>query len=129
MIPWKPIGATLALALVFATTLSAQHIGFTRTVIEKQDLSVGGREIVQSIVAIPAGMIAGRHTHPGEEVGYLLEGTLTLVVDGKPPKTVKAGESYFVPAGAIHDGMAEGAVKLFATHIVESGRPLARPAQ
>ena len=129
MIRCKPAAATLALALVFATTLSAQHIGFTRVVIEKRDLSVAGREVVQSVVDIPAGMIAGRHTHPGEEVGYVLEGTLTLVVDGKPPTTVKAGESYFVPAATIHDGKAEGAVKLLATHIVEKSKPFATPAQ
>ena len=125
MIRWKPAAATFALAVLFATTLNAQYVGFTRTVIEKQDLSVAGREVVQSVVDIPAGMIAGRHTHAGEEVGYVLEGTLTLVLDGKPPQTVKAGESYFIPAGAIHDGRAEGAVKLLATHIVERGKPLA----
>lgn len=129
MIRWKPAAATLALALVLATTLNAQDIGFTRMVIEKRDLSVAGREVVQSVVEIPAGMIAGRHTHAGEEVGYVLEGTLTLVVDGKPPKTVKAGESYFVPPGAIHDGMAESVVKLLATHIVEKSKPLATPVQ
>jgi quercetin dioxygenase-like cupin family protein len=128
MIRWKPAAATLALAVLFAGSLSAQYIGFTRMIIERQDLSVAGREIVQSVVEIPAGMHAGRHTHPGEEVGYVLEGTLTLMVDGKPAQTVKAGESFFVPAGTIHDGKALAAVKVLSTHIVEKGQPLATPA-
>jgi quercetin dioxygenase-like cupin family protein len=129
MIRWKPAIAMLALALLCATTLSAQQPGFKRTVVQKQDLSAAGREVVQAVAEIPAGMNAGRHTHPGEEVGYVLEGTLTLMVDGKPAQTVKAGESFFVPAGTIHDGKAEGAVKVLATYIVEKGKPLATPAQ
>ena len=129
MTRWKPAVATLALALLFATTLSAQQPGFKRTVIQKQDLSVAGREVVQAVAEIPAGMNAGRHTHPGEEIGYVLEGTLTLMVEGKPPLTVKQGESFFVPAGTIHDGKAEGAVKVLATYVVEKGKPLATPAQ
>ena len=99
MMRWKPAVATLTLALLFATTLGAQQPGFKR------------------------------HTHPGEEIGYVLEGTLTLMVDGKPPLTVKQGESFFVPAGTIHDGKAEGAVKVLATYVVEKGKPLATPAQ
>ena len=129
MTRWKPAAATLVLALLFATTLSAQQPGFKRTVVQKQDLSLSGHEVVQAVAEIPAGMNAGRHTHPGEEVGYVLEGTLTLMVDGKPAQTVKAGESFFVPAGTIHDGKAEGAVKVLATYIVEKGKPLATPAQ
>jgi quercetin dioxygenase-like cupin family protein len=131
MTRWKPVVATLALALLFATTLSAQQPGFKRTVIQKQDLSMAGREVVQAVAEIPAGMNAGRHTHPGEEVGYLIEGSLTLMVEGKPPVTVKPGESFFVPAGVVHDGKAEGSgvAKVLATYIVEKGKPLASPAQ
>jgi quercetin dioxygenase-like cupin family protein len=131
MTRWKPVVATLVLALLFATTLNAQQPGFKRTVIQKQDLSVAGREVVQAVAEIPGGMNAGRHTHPGEEVGYLLEGSLTLMVEGKPPVTIKPGESFFVPAGVVHDGRAEGSgvVKVLATYIVEKGKPLASPAQ
>jgi quercetin dioxygenase-like cupin family protein len=131
MTRWKPIAATLALALLFATTLSAQQPGFKRTVVQKQDLSVAGREVVQAVAEIPAGMAAGKHTHPGEEIGYVLEGSLTLMVEGKPPVTVKAGESFFVPPGTVHDGKNEGAstAKVLATYVVEKGKPLASPAQ
>jgi len=131
MTRWKPAVATFALALLFATTLSAQQPGFKRTVIQKQDLSAAGREVVQAVAEIPVGMNAGRHTHPGEEVGYLLEGSLTVMVEGKPPLVVKPGESFFVPAGVVHDGKAEGTspAKVLATYIVEKGKPLASPAQ
>jgi quercetin dioxygenase-like cupin family protein len=131
MTRWKPVVATLVLALLCAGVLNAQQPGFKRTVIQKQDLSVAGREVVQAVAEIPGGMNAGRHTHPGEEVGYLLEGSLTLMVEGKPPVTIKPGESFFVPAGVVHDGRAEGSgvVKVLATYIVEKGKPLASPAQ
>ena len=121
MTRWKPVAATL----------NAQQPAFKRTVIQKQDLSVSGREVVQAVAELPPGVAAGRHTHPGEEVGYLMEGTLTLMVEGKPPVIVKAGESFFVPAGVVHDGKNEGSAtaKVLATYIVEKGKPLASPAQ
>jgi quercetin dioxygenase-like cupin family protein len=131
MTRWKPVAATLVLALLFATTLSAQQPGFKRTVVQKQDLSVAGREVVQAVAEIPGGMAAGKHTHPGEEIGYVLEGSFTLLVEGKPPLTVKAGDSFFVPAGTVHDGKNEGPgmAKVLATYVVEKGKPLASPAQ
>ncbi|MBI4247284.1 MAG: cupin domain-containing protein [Candidatus Rokubacteria bacterium] len=58
--------------------------GPKRTILQKSDASAPGREVVQVLVEIPAGARSGNHTHPGEEVGYVLEGTLVLTVDGKP---------------------------------------------
>ena len=126
MTRWKPIAATLGLALIFAAILSAQQPAFKRTVVQKQDLSVPGREVVQAVAEIPAGVAAGKHTHPGEEVGYVMEGSLVLMIEGKPPLVVKPGESFFVPAGVVHDGKAEGSspAKVLATYIVEKGKPL-----
>jgi quercetin dioxygenase-like cupin family protein len=71
----------------------------------------------------------GRHTHPGPESGFVLEGEFVLLIDGQPEKTVKVGESYQVPSGAIHDGRtgSKGA-KVIATYVVEKGKPLASPA-
>jgi len=70
-----------------------------------------------------------RHTHPGPESGYMLEGDFMLLVEGQPDKPLKAGESYQVPAGAIHDGKAgEKGGKVIATYVVEKGKPLASPA-
>jgi quercetin dioxygenase-like cupin family protein len=131
MTRWKPVVATLVLAVLVTGTLNAQQPAFKRTVVQKQDLSMPGREVVQAVAEIPAGVAAGRHTHPGEEIGYVLEGALTLLVEGKPPVTVKAGESFFVPPGVVHDGKNEsGAMaKVLATYVVEKGKPLASPAQ
>ena len=66
------------------------------------------------------------HTHPGEEIIYVLEGTLEYQIEGKPPVRVKAGDVLFVPAGAIHAaknvGTGNGAE--LATYVVEKGKPL-----
>jgi quercetin dioxygenase-like cupin family protein len=74
---------------------------------------------------------AGKHTHPGEELGYVLEGTLLLEVAGQPPRTLKAGEAFFIPAGTVHDGknVGSGPAKVLATYIVEKGKPVASPAK
>ena len=75
------------------------------------------------------GGAAGRHTHPGMETGYVLEGELELVLDGKPPMKIKAGESYQIPEGAVHDAKAgDKPFKVLAVYIVKAGEPLAKPA-
>ena len=95
-------------ALVFlgvflaAATSSAQQPGFSRTVIQRGDLSTPGREVVSAIAEFEPGATVGPHTHPGEEAGYLLEGTLVFEQTGKPTVTLKAGETFFVPAGTVH---------------------------
>ena len=77
------------------------------------------------------GVAARRHTHPGEELGYVLEGTLVLEVEGQPPVTLKAGDVFFVPAGVVHDGrnVGSGPAKVLATYIVERGKPVAMPVK
>jgi quercetin dioxygenase-like cupin family protein len=130
----KPLAVAAVLALgtglLGGETIDAQTPAFKRTVVQKQDLSVAGREVVQAVAEIPAGVAAGRHTHPGEEIGYVLEGTLTLMVEGKPPVVVKAGEGFFVEAARVHDGKNEGSgtAKIVSTYVVEKGKPLASPA-
>ena len=78
---------------------------------------------------IPPGVRVGKHTHPGEEVAYILEGTLVLEVEGKGRGNLKAGDVFFVEAGRPHDGWNEGrgTTKVLATYIVEKGKPLATP--
>ncbi|MGY3616341.1 quercetin dioxygenase-like cupin family protein [Bradyrhizobium sp. USDA 10063] len=77
----------------------------------------------------PAGGAAGRHTHPGAETGYVLDGELELVIDGQPPKTIKAGESYQIPPGAIHDAKAgDKPFKVLGVYVAQAGEPLAKPA-
>ena len=80
-------------------------------------------------VAVP-GLAAGRHTHFGTETGYVAEGSASLEIEGETPKLLKAGDSYVIPAGKVHDAKTVGdkPVKVIATYIVEKGKPLATPA-
>lgn len=83
-----------------------------------------------AIAEVPAGGASGRHSHPGIETGYVLEGELELLIDGKPPMKLKAGDSYQIPEGAVHDAKASGdkAMKVLGVYIVKAGEPLAKPA-
>jgi quercetin dioxygenase-like cupin family protein len=87
--------------------------------------------VVSAIAEFEPGATVGRHTHPGEEAGYLLEGTLVFEQAGKPTVTLKAGETFFVPAGTVHDATNKGSsrARVLATYIVEKGKPLATPAK
>jgi len=111
--------------------LNAQQPGFTRKLMQDQILSVQGRHAVVALAEFIPGGAAGKHTHPGEELGYVVEGTLQLEIEGKPPITLKAGEVFFVPAGLVHDGKNVGAgpAKVLATYIVEIGKPVATPVK
>jgi len=121
---------TLSLLLIatggFALYVArAQQPGTKRTDLQRQDLSAPGREVVQVRVDFDPGYVAPRHTHPGEEIIYVLEGTLEYQIDGKPV-TVKHGDVLFIPAGTIHTaknvGSSNGAE--LATYVVEKGKPL-----
>jgi quercetin dioxygenase-like cupin family protein len=104
----------------------AQDAVPTRTDLQRHDLSVPGREVVQVIVGFAPGVIAPRHTHPGDEVIYVLEGLIEYQMEGKQPVTLKAGEVLFIPAGTIHSAKNVGSGKgaELATYIVEKGKPL-----
>jgi len=82
--------------------------------------------MVQVRVEIDPGTASPRHTHPGEEIIYVLEGTLEYEVEGKPPVTLKAGDVLFIPAGTIHaaKNVGTGRGAELATYIVEKGKPL-----
>jgi quercetin dioxygenase-like cupin family protein len=105
--------------------LSAQQPGTRRTELQRHDLSAPGREVIQVRVDFDPGFVAPRHTHPGEEIIYVLEGTLKYQIAGKP-MTVKPGDVLFVPAGTIHSvkniGSSNGSE--LATYVVEKGKPL-----
>ena len=85
-----------------------------------------GREVIQSWVDISPEAPFIRHTHPGEEIVYVIEGVLEYRVEGKPPVTLKAGEVLFIPAGAVHGvtNVGSGNAAELATYIVEKGKPL-----
>jgi quercetin dioxygenase-like cupin family protein len=71
----------------------------------------------------------GRHTHFGPELGYVMEGGMTLLVEGKPPLVLNPGDSYQIPAGVVHDARTgDKAAKILAVYVVEKGKPLATPA-
>ena len=123
--------AAISLALLCATgALLAQASGLTRTVVGRADVSVPGREAVVARVEVAPGAKAGRHTHPGDEISYVLEGEATLLIDGEAQRVVKAGESFVVPAGVVHDAHNAGSTptKLVGVYVVEKGKPLASPA-
>lgn len=126
----KSILAASLGVMALAGAVLAQQAGFTRTALQTQDLSAPGRVAVQARAEFEPGVAAGRHTHPGEELGYVMEGQLELRIDGQAPRIVKAGETFFVPAGLVHDGVNTGAgkAKVLATYIVEKGKPVATPA-
>ena len=104
----------------------AQQPGVKRTDLQRHDLSVPGREVVQVRVDLDPGVAFGKHRHPGEEIIYVIEGSLEYEVEGKPPMTLKAGEVLFIPAGTIHaaKNVGTGNAAEIATYVVEKGKPL-----
>jgi quercetin dioxygenase-like cupin family protein len=104
----------------------AQAPGVTRTDLQRHDLSAPGREVVQVRVDFAPGVAVPRHSHPGEEIVYAIEGAMEYRLDGKPPVTLKAGEVLFIPAGSIHavKNVGSDPAAELATYIVEKGKPL-----
>jgi quercetin dioxygenase-like cupin family protein len=94
--------ASLAL-IVLAGAVLAQNSGITRTVVAKADVSVPNREGIVARVELTPGAAVGWHTHPGEELSYVTDGELTLVVAGQPSRKVLAGEGFVIPAGVVHN--------------------------
>jgi quercetin dioxygenase-like cupin family protein len=127
----RAIVVAAVLAGLSAATLYAQQAGFTRKMLQDHDVGVSDRHAVQVFVEFVPGGSVGKHTHPGEELGYVLEGTLQLEIAGQPARTLKAGEAFFIPAGVVHDGknIGSGPAKVLATYVVEKGKPVASPAQ
>ena len=120
------IGALLIVGILVLDAAQAQQSGTRRTNLQRHELSAPGREVVQVRVEFDPGYAFPKHTHPGEEIVYVLEGELEYQVEGKPAATYKAGDVLFIPAGAIHSvknvGSGNGAE--LATYVVEKGKPL-----
>lgn len=121
--------ATLAVVCTHTVTHAQQAPTVKRTVLLQHDTSVPGYEAVLVAVEIPAGGREGRHTHPGLAMIHVEEGTLTLDYEGKPTASYKAGDSFFVEAGKVHEGMNKGTttVKAIATFVIEKGKPVTTP--
>src|SRR6266850_4985100 len=119
--------AGLIVAGMLALPMAQAQLSGTRRIdLQQHDLSAPGREVIQARVEIDPGVTAPRHSHPGEEIIYVLEGTLEYQLDGKPPVTLKAGDVLFIPAGTIHaaKNVGSGPGAELATYVVEKGKPL-----
>jgi quercetin dioxygenase-like cupin family protein len=125
-------GMTAALLMALLVRADAQApVPFKRTVLQQGDLSAPGREAVMALAEIQSGAASGRHTHPGEEIAYVLAGPLVLEIDGKPAKTLQTGEVFMIPAGTVHNARnaGTGLAKVLATYVIEKGKPVATPVQ
>jgi quercetin dioxygenase-like cupin family protein len=116
--------------VLLASAVFAQNPGIKRTVVQQGDVSFPGHEAIIAHVEIAPGASAGRHTHFGEEISYVIDGEGELLIDGKPARKIKTGDGFIVPAGAIHDAHNTGSkpLVLAAVYYVEKGKPLATPA-
>ena len=119
--------ATVMLAAGLHSPLAAQPrpSGTTRTDLQRHDLSVEGWETLQALVSFEPGASFPRHSHPGEEIIYVTQGTIEYEVAGRPV-TVKAGDVLFIPYGVVHaaKNVGEGPAAELATYILEKGKPL-----
>ena len=98
-----------------------------RTEIQHQPSSIPGREIVQVLTEIPVGVESGWHTHPGEEVGYILAGRVQMEIQDQPTLLLNAGDGFLIPPGTRHNAtdLGPGTGRMLSTYIVEVGLPLA----
>ena len=119
------VAVLMVAAAVALHGVHAQVPGATRTELQRHDLSVPGREVIQVRVELAPGVAFPGHTHPGEEIIYVIEGTWAYEIAGKPV-TAKPGDTLFVPSGTIHSAknIGNGTAAELATYIVEKGRPL-----
>jgi quercetin dioxygenase-like cupin family protein len=128
--------AALMLVLAATTAASAQVMTppagkepITRTPLQKTEYPDGHFTYVMMVEIVPNGT-AAPHTHPGIETSYILEGDLTLTIQGQPPRKLKAGDSFTIPPHAVHTGTAgDKGMKLIGIFVVDKTKPLASPAQ
>ncbi len=132
---WNGIARYVVAAVMLAAGISGlnaqQAPAVKRNVVLKQDMEIPGREAIMAFVELPPGSAEGRHTHPAEVFGFVLEGTVSLEREGQPTVTLKAGDVFTIPAGKIHQGANPGSTtaKLAAVFVAEKGKPLTTQAQ
>src|SRR5580704_18069117 len=113
-----------------AYVMSAWHLLASKlklTEIQHSPSSIPGRDIVQVLTEIPVGVESGWHTHPGEEVGYIVAGTVEMAVHGRPTLTLQPGDGFLIPPRIPHNArdLGPGTGHMLSTYIVEAGQPLA----
>lgn len=111
---------------IISSNVSAQKTGIKRTNLQQHDLSIAGHETLQARIDFEPHTAFGKHSHPGEEVIYVLEGSLEYQINDDNPVTLKAGEVLFIPAGVVHSARNNSNAKAseLATYIVEKGKPI-----
>jgi len=127
-----------ALALMLAASAASAQVmtpppgakePITRTPLQRSEYPDGHYTYIMMVEIVPNG-VAAPHTHPGLETSYILEGDLTLTIQGQPPRKLKAGDSFSVPPHAVHTGTAgEKGMKLIGVFVVDKTKPIASPAQ
>ena len=125
---FSTLGLVALIVLTISYPAAAQTSGIKRTELQRHDLGVTGREAVQVRIDFNPGVAFAKHSHPGEEIIYVIEGLLEYQVEGKPPVTLKAGEVLFIPAGVIHaaKNVGKGNGAELATYVVEKGKPIVK---
>jgi quercetin dioxygenase-like cupin family protein len=127
--------AGLALAVLAVTShlpsAEAEPAGFKRVELQRHDVSTPDREAVLARAEFAPGAVTPKHTHPGEEIAYVIEGEIAVEIEGKPAVKLKAGDSFFVPAGQAHlaRNIGKTAAAVVSTYVVEKGKPLATPVK
>ena len=135
-IQMKTMATMMATVVIAGSALMAQAAhaqmplqmqGLSRTDILKSDFSVPGREVLQVKVDFEEGVESPKHAHPGEEIAFVLEGTLEYRIEGRPTVTLNVGDAVFIPAGAMHvaKNVGTGKASELATYLVQKGKPLA----
>ena len=119
-----------AVLSLLAPAARAEPPAVKRTIVQKHDLRLPGQEGVVALVELPPGAREGRHLHPAEVLGYVIEGQFTMEVEGSPPLQVGPGGAFYVPAGKIHEGSNAGTatVRVVAVFVADKGPPLTSKA-
>jgi quercetin dioxygenase-like cupin family protein len=123
----KVLAITCVTVPAIVLSAVAQQPAIKRTVVRTIDFPAG-YTTVTAIVELAPGSCSGRHTHPGIDTGYVMEGDLALKVNGKPQQTFKAGDSFETSPLTPHDACSVSGAKLVDTWVIEKGKPLASPA-
>jgi quercetin dioxygenase-like cupin family protein len=122
--------ALVALGFMASEAIHAQE-GIKRTPLQKTEVPSAGQEVVMGMAEIASGVSIGRHTHPGTEMGYVVDGEGTLTVEGGAEIPLRPGVTYKIETGKVHDAKASGdnPLKVIAVYVVETGKPMAAAAQ
>lgn len=128
---YKKLGLAAVVLFSFAAFFTpqsalAQQSGITRTNLQKHDIEILGYESIQARIDFEPESAFGMHSHPGEELIYVLEGTFEYQIEGEKPVVLKAGEVLFIPAGKNHSArnIGKGKASELATYIVRKDKPL-----